>query len=380
MNSIMSKKELGQYFTTNEELQEWVFENVQHKGSALLEPSFGEGHLLAKFLEENPNYPITCCEMDESLTPVVTFNEHQNVMYGDFLSQELGTFKTIIGNPPYVKMRGKNLYIRFIERCFELLDDDGEMLMIVPSDFIKVTSASKVITAMTKAGSFTHAWFPHNESLFEDASVDVVLFRYQKGIECATTNVNGQAKTYTVTKGILSFSESTGRIISDAFDVFVGIVSGKDEVYKVPFGNIQVITDYKKIEKFIFVTEFPTNNKQIDEHLQTHKSSLMSRKIKKFRETNWFSWGAPRNMKVIGEKAGQECIYVRNLTRKSQVAWKGNVGYFGGTLLCLIPKEKVDLDAIVEYLNSDSFQSQYKYSHRFKIGHKQLSCVSLPST
>jgi adenine-specific DNA-methyltransferase len=375
----MSKKELGQYFTRNEELREWIFENVQHVGESLLEPSFGEGHLLTRFLESDPDYPITCCELDTSLVPIVEFNKCQTVVHGDFLEQTLGVFRTIVGNPPYVKMRGKNLYVRFIERCFEFLDDDGEMLMIVPSDFIKITSAAKIITEMTQAGSFTHFWFPHNESLFEDAAVDVVLFRYQKGIEGTRTNVNGHAKTYTVTKGILSFSETTGRIISDAFDVFVGIVSGKDEVYKVPFGNIQVLTDKDKLEPFIFPTVFPTNNTRIDEHLQTHKGCLMSRKIKKFSEADWFKWGAPRNIKVTEEKGGQECIYVRNLTRKDEVAWKGKVGYFGGTLLCLIPKQKIDLDAVVTYLNSEGVQSQYKYSNRFKIGHKQLSCVSLPS-
>jgi adenine-specific DNA-methyltransferase len=376
----MSKKELGQYFTKNEELQEWIFENVQHTGERLLEPSFGEGHLLVKFLESDPNYPITCCEMDTALVPVVTFNEHQSVKHGDFLAQTLGTFKTIVGNPPYVKMRGKNMYIQFIERCFDLLEEGGEMLMIVPSDFIKVTSAAKVITAMTACGSFTHFWFPHNESLFEDAAVDVVLFRYQKGVVGNSTNVNGIPSSYTITSGILSFSAAGGRLISDLFDVYVGIVSGKDEVYRVPLGNIQVLVDKEQTETFLYPTSFPTTNELANQHLVSHKDVLMSRKIRKFNETNWFEWGAPRNIKVTEEKRGQPCIYVRNLTRKSEVAWKGTVGYFGGTLLCLIPKEKVNLDTVVSYLNSDAFQVQYTYSARFKIGHKQLSCVRLPSS
>jgi adenine-specific DNA-methyltransferase len=374
----MSKKELGQYFTKNEELQEWVFQNVQHTGESLLEPSFGEGHLLVKFLESDPEYPITCCEMDTTLVPVVTFNEHQSVKHGDFLAQTLGTFKTIVGNPPYVKMRGKNLYIQFIERCFDLLEDGGEMLMIVPSDFIKVTSAAKIITAMTAIGSFTHFWFPHDESLFEDAAVDVVLFRYQKGVMGNNTNVNGKPSIYTITSGILSFGETSGTIISELFDAYVGIVSGKDEVYRVPFGNIQVLVDKDQTDAFLYATSFPTPDEVANQHLLTHKEVLMSRKIKKFNETNWFEWGAPRNIKVTEERKGDPCIYVRNLTRKSEIAWKGTVGYFGGTLLCLIPKQKVNIDTVVSYLNSDDFQSQYKYSDRFKIGHKQLSCVRLP--
>ena len=374
----MSKKELGQYFTKNEELQEWIFQNVHHKGETLLEPSFGEGHLISKFLETNPDYPMTCCEMDTTLVPIVAFNKYQTVKHGDFLTQELGVFKTIVGNPPYVKMRGKNLYIRFIERCFELLADDGEMLMIVPSDFVKVTSSAKIVTLMTAVGSFTDFWFPHNETLFEDAAVDVVLFRYQKGIRGNNTNLNGLQKTYSIESGILTFSDTTGSIISDLFDVYVGIVSGRDEIYRVPIGNIQVLVDKDKTDTFLYTTSFPTADEQINQHLLNHKSVLMSRKIKKFNETNWFEWGAPRNIKIVEEKREQPCIYVRNLTRKGDVAWKGTVGYFGGALLCLIPNQKVNIDDVVSYLNCDDFRNQYMYAGRFKIGHKQLSCVRLP--
>lgn len=39
----------------------------------------------------------------------------------------------------------------------------------------------------------------------------------------------------------------------------------------------------------------------------------------------------------------------------------------------MIPKnEKIDLDKVVEFLNSDMFKKNYMYSNRFKIGHKQL--------
>jgi adenine-specific DNA-methyltransferase len=62
-----------------------------------------------------------------------------------------------------------------------------------------------------------------------------------------------------------------------------------------------------------------------------------------------------------------------NITRKSSIAFKGEVQLFGGKLLCMIPKSTdVDLDKVVEFLNSDVFKKNYIYSNRFKIGHKQL--------
>ena len=46
--------------------------------------------------------------------------------------------------------------------------------------------------------------------------------------------------------------------------------------------------------------------------------------------------------------------------------------YFGGNLLMLLPKTE-KIDETVLWLNSNEFKSQYMYSNRFKIGHKQLS-------
>jgi adenine-specific DNA-methyltransferase len=378
-----SKKELGQYFTTSQMLQSFVFDKVKHKSSCLLEPSFGAGHLLKRFKEYDDNYPMVCCELDESVEPVVSFNARQTLIYGDFTQEKLGTkFKTIVGNPPYVKQKSGNLYIRFIELCYDLLDDDGEMIFIVPSDFIKLTSAASIIDKMTQNGSFTDFLFPHNEKLFEGASVDVVVFRYEKGCVSSKTSVNGKEVHCNVHKGIITFSENpiSGHPIESAFDVHVGLVSGKDDVYRVPFGNIDVLTDKGSIAKYVFAETFPTENAEMDAHLLAHKAALMGRRIKKFSESNWFEWGAPRNISSIRAAWGRPCIYVKNMTRSKEVAFVGTVQYFGGTLICLIPKPDThpELHDIAGYLNSVAFQTNYMYSGRFKIGHKQLSSALVP--
>jgi adenine-specific DNA-methyltransferase len=373
-------KELGQYFTIDDNLQQYVFDRVKNRGSTLLEPSFGAGHLLKKFLQFDKNYPMFCFEIDDSIESVVSFDEKQNVEYCNFLTKDFDCkFKTIIGNPPYVKHSHGNLYIDFTKKCFELLDDEGELIFIVPSDFIKVTSASSVINEMAKVGTFTDFLFPHNENLFNNASVDVVVFRYQKGLINNKSVINDEEKYCNVIGGVITFSDEqvSGELVSNVFDVYVGLVSGKDEIYKVPFGNVDILTDRNDIEKFIFVREFPTPSDEINNHLLSNKEQLISRRIKKFNEKNWFEWGAPRNLKTIESNLGKPCVYVRNITRRKEVAFKGNVTYFGGKLLCLIPKSEVDIDKIVEYLNSESFKKDYTYSGRFKIGHRQLSLALL---
>jgi adenine-specific DNA-methyltransferase len=379
------KKDNGQYFTISDELQTFVFERVKHKSSLLLEPSFGAGHLLKKFKEYDENYPMMCYELDTTVKPIITFNEHQIPVYGDFTIQVINTtFKTIIGNPPYVKQQTGNLYIKFIELCYNYLEKDGEIIFIVPSDFIKLTSASSIITKMVEHGSFTDFLFPHDENLFECASIDVVVFRYEKGVFNKKATVNGNDVWCNVNKGIITFSDNEviGYPIDSKFNVYVGLVSGRDKIYKVPFGNFYILNDKDKLESYIFTLTFPTKIPEIDNHLLLHKSDLLDRKIKKFSEKNWFEWGAPRNISSIQKNFGKTCIYIRNMTRHKEVAFISKVQYFGGTLLCLIPNEdmnELDIQHIVNHINSVEFQKDYIYAGRFKIGHKQISTAIIPA-
>ena len=376
---VERKKLTGQYFTVNKLLQEAVFNMVKYKGEPLLEPSFGAGHLLKPFKGLSDSYPMTCYELDHEIDLVVTFNEHQKVIYGDFTAQKITErFKTIIGNPPYVARHGaKNLYIVFIEICYGLLKKDGELVFIVPSDFFKMTSASAIIETMAMNGAFTDVYFPHDERLFDGASIDVVVFRYEKGCTAKRSVVNGKDMFCNVHRGIITFSESEliGAPLSEHFDIYVGPLTGRDEVYRNAIGNIDVLSDKDRTERFIFTETFPTANAAVNEHLLKNKEELLSRKIKKFTEDNWFEWGAPRNIKSIQSNMGKPCIYVRSLTRSNEVAFVGTVQFFSGSLLCMIPNTGVNLTEVVAFLNSHDFQKDYRHAGRFKIGQKMLECV-----
>ena len=84
-------------------------------------------------------------EIDESIQLLEKINKTK-VIYGDFLTQTIEKkYKTIIGNPPYVRTSKGNLYIDFTEKCFNLLEDNGELIFVVPSDFFKLTASVKLI-------------------------------------------------------------------------------------------------------------------------------------------------------------------------------------------------------------------------------------------
>ena len=372
------KHNLGQYFTTNIELKETVYNFILNSPDNILEPSIGQGDLISYIKIKNPNITFDMYEIDTNIKMLNNIDRNK-IIFGDFMEQPINKlYKTIIGNPPYVRTKKGNLYIDFIEKCFNLLDINGELIFIIPSDFLKLTSATKILNEMMKEGTFTHINHPNNEKLFEDASIDVIVFRYCKNKLLEKKVLYNNKLMFIINSdGLITFSDNKNEnkhLIKDYFDAYVGLVSGKDEVYKNnEFGNINILNGIDKIDKYIYFEKLPNNNPKLLDYMLSHKKSLLERGIRKFNEKNWFEWGAPRNIKTIEQNLGADCIYVSNLSRKENIAFIGKVGYFGGSLIMLKPKKECDLKKIVNYLNTENFKNNFIFSGRFKIGHRQLS-------
>lgn len=306
----MPKNNLGQYFTTNKELKEKVFEFILNKPKKILEPSIGQGDLVELVKYRIPNIKVDMYEIDSNI---------------------------------------------------------------------------KLLDKMMKTGTFTHIFHPHNERMFENVSIDIIVFRYYKNnIIEKKVLYNDKLVYITNNNGLITFNDEENIdhiMFKDYFDIYVGIVSGKDKVYKnEKLGNIKVINGKNKINKYILINKYPSNNEKINQYLLNNKKELLERKIRKFNEKNWFEWGAPRNIKTIIKNLGKDCIYIYNLTRKSEVAFLGKVNYFGGNLLMLKPKKKCNLNKIIKYINSNKFINNFLYSGRFKIGHRQISNSYIPKT
>lgn len=377
----MEIKQLGQYFTTNEELRNKVVEFILNDPAVILEPSVGQGDLIQAIGNKYDKIKFDMYEIDDTIKMLDGVPD--NIIYGDFIQQKIEKkYKTIVGNPPYVKTPTGNLYIDFISKCQDLLNIGGELIFIIPSDFFKLTSAAKLLNNMMTTGTFTHIYHPHKENLFIGASIDVLIFRYCKDTTLAAEVMYNNELLYIINNnGLITFNEcknTSGVTFGDYFDVSVGLVSGKEDVYKSPIGNIEVMNGQDQFAKYIYIEKYPCGDAQIDDYLLLHKTSLINRKIRKFNEANWFEWGAPRNIKLMREKIGIDCIYIYNLTRKNNIAFRGKVAYFGGGLIMLVPKQDVQIDKIIEYLNSDGFKSSFMFSARFKIGHRQISNSYIP--
>lgn len=385
-----SKHALGQYFTTHIELKKKVLEFILNEPTNILEPCIGRGDLITFITDKLSSITFDMYEIDATIKLLDDIQEDK-VIYGDFMKQVIAkTYKTIIGNPPYIRTKKRNLYIDFTEKCYNLLEDDGELIFIVPADFLKLTSASKLLNKMMENGTFTHIYHPHNEKMFDDASIDVLIFRYCKNrLKIKQVLYNDKLLYITNSNGLITFGEentiaSSGSgggsiMFQEYFDIYVGLVSGKEDVFKnEELGNIEVLNGEDKVNKYIYINKYPCENEKVNTHLLHHKKALLDRGIRKFDEYNWFEWGAPRNITTINNNIDKDCIYIYNLTRRPNVAFLGKVKYFGGGLIMLKPKKECNLNSIVSYMNSNKFKDNFMFSGRFKIGHRQISNSYIP--
>lgn len=112
------KNNLGQFFTTDKSLQKKLYEFILNKPKLILEPSIGAGDLINFVLSKSPKIIFDMYEIDTNIDFLNTINK-KNIIFGDFLKKKINkTYDTIIGNPPYVKTSKGNLYIDFIEKCY----------------------------------------------------------------------------------------------------------------------------------------------------------------------------------------------------------------------------------------------------------------------
>ena len=378
-------KQLGQYFTTDKSLQNKVQEFVREPVGNILEPSAGQGDLVRVLNNAFPDNIVVSYEIDKKMMFAdrrLCDTWHNT----DFLNATIQQFNTVVANPPFVKTKSGNLYVAFIRKCFDSLASNGQMVFIVPSDFFKLTQASSLLTQMCSNGSFTDIYWPHDETLFAGASIDVVVFRYEKGLSSEYVCLNGETRYVVCSNGVVTFpldhsSDISTIMLGDVSSIHVGLVTGRESVFKTDKGNIELLVGEETREKYILIHDIETeSNTEIITHLEIHKEELITRRIRKFTEKNWFEWGALRNYRTMIDHLGDECIYVRTLTRDDNICFKGHVELYGGGLLMILPKKRIDLDALVVYLNSASLRQQFVHSGRFKIGQRHLYNLQVPAT
>ncbi len=263
-------------------------------------------------------------------------------------------FDTIIGNPPYVdnslisikheteiKVQA-NLYLYFIEKCIKHLKKNGELIFIVPRDFIKLTSAKTVNKMLYRDGTITDFYDYGDEKLFDGACPNVCVFRFEKDNYSRKTRTFDGELSFVENDGLISFvrGEQTERL-GDYFDIKVGAVSGADKYFINDRGVDFVYSKTRStgfLRKMIYQKE--------DEALLEYKEKLISRGIKAFDEKTWFMWG-----RAVDFREGSPRIYVNCKTRIRDPFFINKCDRWDGSLLALFPKKEMDLEKAVVALN-----------------------------
>jgi adenine-specific DNA-methyltransferase len=373
---MLDIENLGQVFTTPSIVSEML--SLRKNIGSILEPSCGAG----AFFNQIPN--CIGIEYDSLVCPKTAINMN----FFDFSIDE--KFDTIIGNPPYVKYKNigldtknkldltlfdarSNLYLFFIEKCIKHLKNNGELIFIVPRDFIKASSAVNLNKFIYNEGTITHWIDLGDKVVFPGFSPNCVIFRFQKNDFSRVTFKDGKKCQFIEMNGQLIFSSNIYPIqFSDLFLVKVGAVSGADKLFTNSLGNMDfVCSDTResgRTRKMFYNIESP--------ELLVYKEELLKRKVKVFNEKNWYMWGRGYYQNNLPR------IYVNNKTRKNSPFFTHSCNAYDGSVLALFPKFEIDnetLKILCSELNNINWEELgFMCGNRYLFTQRSLEQAYLP--
>lgn len=378
----MNVKTLGQVFTPKFIVREMLA--LRRNAGRVLEPACGDGAF------SNELSGCIALELDATKAP-----SRALVMdFFDFPTSE--KFETIIGNPPYVRFQDilpetkrklslkrfdgrSNLYLFFIEKCLEHLAPKGELIFITPRDFLKATSSRKLNEWLYQQGTITDWIELGDRRIFDAFTPNCAIWRFEKDNFSHKTHFTSEdgrkeKRTFACVSGQLLFLNADYAVpFSDIFFVKVGAVSGDDEVFtSAEFGNREFVcsTTAKdgKTRRMIFNAKLS--------YLEQFKSRLLRRRIKRFDESNWWTWGRAHY------QSSAKRIYVNCKTRNARPFFLHPCKDYDGSILAIFPKNQdADLSALCQMLNGVDWNALgFMCDGRFLFSQRSLERCLLPQS
>jgi adenine-specific DNA-methyltransferase len=348
---------------------------LRRNAGRVLEPSCGDG----AFARELPG--SVAIELDARVAPV-------GALQMDFFAYpDSEKFDSIIGNPPYVRFQDvlsdtrtrldmtlfdsrSNLFLFFIEKCVRHLNPGGELIFIVPRDFIKLTAARKLNAWLFEQGTITDFIETGDSNIFGAFVPNCAIFRFEKGR--FDRRMSDDRHVFTLVDGQLMFLRNDYSVpLADLFNVKVGAVSGADPIFTHPQGNREFVcsktVDTGVTRRMFFDVQ--------NAHLAAHKDLLLARRVTNFDESNWWKWGRRHHVSDAPR------IYVNGKTRRANPYFTHPCKDYDGSILALFSKHpKLDIERAIELLNTavDWQELGFVCDGRFLFTQRTLQTCLLP--
>lgn len=364
--------DLGQVFTQPAIVQQMLA--LKRNNGRTLEPSAGNGAFSSRLPD--------CVALE--IDPVVAPPDALVADFFDYPQDEL--FDTVIGNPPYVRFQDvlpqtkerlkstmfdarSNLYLFFIEKAVRHLKHGGELIFIVPREFTKLTAARQLNEWLYSQGSITDFIETGDSRVFGPFVPNCAIFRFEKG---RTDRSLTDGRHFHCDNGQLLFLRETYPVrMADLFSVHVGAVSGADDVFVRPEGNMEFVCSSTAATGQTRRAFFDVQN----EWLEQHKDRLLGRRVRNFGDHNWWQWGRSHHVSPAPR------IYVNGKTRRPRPFFLHACQNYDGSVLALFPQQGVtDLERAVQLLNNEVDWEELGFvcDGRYLFSQRSLQTCRLP--
>jgi len=212
----------------------------------ILEPSCGSGEYITALHNRFPNINITGIEYNDTIYQSITQlnNDKINIISMNYLKYETNKkYGLIIGNPPYYVMKKSevdkyyhpyfegrpNIFILFIIKSIQLLNDNGILSFILPKNFLNCLYYDKTRKYIVEHFQILNI-IDCNDDKYLETQQDTIILIIQK-----TLNNNNDAfvlenNTYTIFSTeenkikITTLYENSSSLLELGFKVSVGTV------------------------------------------------------------------------------------------------------------------------------------------------------------
>lgn len=399
------KRRRGQYFTSNAKVQRMMLSLLRtgHDGR-ILEPSAGRGDLVRALMDAGYEH-VHAVEIDDGIKPIIPADR---MIFGSFFEDGTGGYDAVFGNPPYVQLKNVpaadragldgllsrysskvNLYMLFMDSCMDRLKNGGEMVLIIPKEWMFSTAAAPLRDRMAYLGAITDIVDCTDERVFDDAApTTTMIIRWERGAVQETIRHAGSLSAGLSSswdeyglevfggrwiigpESLVSRLSGFGRL-GAWWDAKVGMVSGMDSVYRVSLSD----PDYEALASSPHVHEYVTTrgvelfldpygvesfgdlSDPERERLLSHEEELRGRSIRRFTDDDWWQWGAVRNhAQMVSPGSGRFLCYGRTRLSMPFMLPPAGVGRYSGGIMGMYGHadrpQWMTARAAVEYLNS----------------------------